>query len=131
MAAGAMFSESDERNSAKVVVIGQTVVDNLFAGDPNAAIGQSIKISRQSFRVVGVFAPKGSGGLGNQDNIAVIPITTAWAYLSGGRGKNISQVVISATSADTVTAAQNEATQILLNRHDIGDPSQADFTTQS
>jgi putative ABC transport system permease protein len=129
--AGAMFTDNDVLNSAKVVVVGETVVDNLFGGDPNAAVGQSIKINRQSFRVVGVFAPKGSGGLGNQDNIAVIPITTAWAYLSGGRGKNISQIVISATSADTVTAAQNEATQILLNRHNIGDPTQADFTTQS
>src|SRR5215831_16489219 len=117
MAAGAMFSESDERNSAKVVVIGQTVVDNLFGGDPNAAVGQSIKISRQSFRVVGVFAPKGSSGLGSQDNIAVIPINTAWAYLSGGRGKNISTIVIEASSPDTVTTAQSQATEILLNRH--------------
>ena len=129
--AGAMFTDSDVRNSAKVVVIGQTVVDNLFGGDPNAAVGQSIRIQRQSFRVVGTFAPKGSGGLGNQDNIAVIPINTAWAYLSGGRGKNISQIVIQATDSSTVQAAQNEATQILLNRHNIGDPSQADFTTQS
>ncbi len=130
-AAGAMFTDSDVRNSAKVVVIGQTVVDNLFGGDPNAAVGQTIRIQRQSFRVVGAFAPKGSGGLGNQDNIAVVPINTAWAYLSGGRGKNISQIVIQATDSSTVQAAQNEATQVLLNRHNIGDPSQADFTTQS
>ena len=131
MAAGAMFTDGDVRNSAKVVVIGQTVVDNLFGGDPNAAVNQTIKISRQSFRVVGVFAPKGAGGLGNQDNIAVIPISSAWAYLSGGRGRNIQQIVIEATSSDTVKTAQDETTQILLNRHNIGDPSQADFTTQS
>ena len=131
VAAGAMFTDGDVRNSAKVVVLGETVVDNLFGGDPNAAIGQTIKISRQSFRVVGVFAPKGAGGLGNQDNIAVIPITTAWAYLSGGRGKNINQIVVQAASSDTVTTAQNEVTQVLLNRHNIGDPTQADFSTQS
>jgi putative ABC transport system permease protein len=129
--AGEMFTDSDVRSSAKVVVIGQTVVDNLFGGDPNAAVGQSIKINRQSFRVVGVFAPKGSGGLGNQDNVAVVPINTAWAYLSGGRGKNVSTIVVQATSSDTVKTAQDEVTQVLLNRHDIGDPSQADFTTQS
>src|SRR5207249_1116915 len=52
-------------------------------------------------------------------------------YLAGGRGKNISQIVVQATGSDTVQAAQNEATAILLNRHKIGDPSQADFTTQS
>jgi putative ABC transport system permease protein len=131
IAAGAMFTDGDVRNAAKVVVIGQTVVDNLFAGDADAAVGQTIKIQRQSFRVAGVFAPKGSAGLGNQDNIAVVPISTAWAYLTGGRGKNISQIIVEATGSDTVTAAQNEATQILLNRHQIGDPTQADFQTQS
>ena len=128
---GAMFTADDVRSSAKVVVIGQTVVDNLFGGDPAAAVGQTIKISRQSFRVVGTFAPKGAGGLGNQDNIAVIPINTAWDYLSGGRGKNINQIVVQATDSDTVTKAQSEATQILLDRHNISDPSQADFQTQS
>jgi putative ABC transport system permease protein len=131
VAAGAMFTDSDVRNSAKVVVLGQTVVDNLFGGDPNAAVGQTIKISRQSFRVVGVFASKGSAGLGNQDNVAVVPITAAWSYLSGGRGKNIGQIVIEATDAGTVSSAQGEATTILLNTHKIGDPGQADFTTQS
>ena len=77
------------------------------------------------------FAPKGSAGLGNQDNVAVVPISSAWAYLTGGRGKNISQIIVEATGSDAVQAAQQEATQILLNRHNIGDPSLADFQTQS
>ena len=87
-------SEGDVRSSAKVVVLGQTVVDNLFGGDPSAAVGKTIKIQRQSFRVVGTFAAKGSAGLGNQDNVAVVPISSAWAYLTGGRGKNIGQIVV-------------------------------------
>jgi putative ABC transport system permease protein len=128
---GAFFTAGDVRSSTKVVVLGQTVVDNLFNGDPSAAVGKTIKIQRQSFRVVGTFAPKGSAGLGNQDNVAVVPISSAWAYLTGGRGKNIGQIVVQATSSDSVQAAQQEATQILLNRHNIGDPAQADFQTQS
>ena len=128
---GSFFTAGDVRSSAKVVVLGQTVVDNLFGGDPSAAVGKTIKIQRQSFRVVGTFAAKGSAGLGNQDNVAVVPISSAWAYLTGGRGKNIGQIVVQATSSDSVPAAQQEATQILLNRHNIGDPTQADFQTQS
>ena len=129
VATGAMFTAADVNADAKVVVVGQTVIDNLFSGqDP---VGQTIKINRQSFRVVGTFAPKGSQGLGNQDNVAVVPISSAWAYLSGGRGRNISQIVIEATDSGSVQSAQQEATQILLNRHNIGDPTQADFTTQS
>jgi putative ABC transport system permease protein len=131
VSAGSFFTASDVRNSAKVVVLGQTVIDNLFGGDPNAAVGQTIKIQRQSFRVVGTFAPKGSAGLGNQDNVAVVPISAAWSYLTGGRGKNISSIIIEASSSDSVQAAQQEATQVLLNRHNIGDPGQADFQTQS
>src|SRR5205085_9866897 len=111
-----MFTDSDVRSAAKVVVIGQTVVDNLFSGDPNAAVGQSIKIQRQTFRVVGAFAAKGSAGLGNQDNVAVVPISSAWAYLTGRRGKNISQIVVEATGSGSVSGAQSEATQILLDR---------------
>jgi putative ABC transport system permease protein len=61
----------------------------------------------------------------------VAPITAVWAYLSGGRGKNISQIVASATSAGTVTAAETEITTILLNRHQISDPSLSDFQIQS
>jgi len=126
---GAMFTADDVRNDAKVVVVGQTVIDNLFNGqDP---VGQSIKINRQNFRVVGTFAPKGSQGLGNQDNVAVVPISSAWAYLSGGRGKNINQIIVEATDSNSVPAAQQETTNILLDRHKISDPTQADFTTQS
>ncbi|MBJ7604252.1 MAG: ABC transporter permease [Candidatus Dormibacteraeota bacterium] len=131
LSAGAFFSAGDVRSSARVVVLGQTVVDNLFGGDSSAAVDKSIKIQRQSFRVVGVLAAKGSGGLGNQDNVAVVPISTAWNYLTGGRGKNINQIIIQASSSDATSAAQSEATQILLNRHRISDPTQADFQMQS
>jgi len=126
---GNMFTSADVTSSSKVVVVGQTVVDNLFQGqDP---VGQQIKINRVTFTVIGTFASKGSAALGNQDNVAVVPITTAWNYLTGGRGKNISQIVIQASSPDTVKAAQTEATNILLNLHQVADPSNPDFTSQS
>lgn len=127
LSTGAFFSAGDVRSGARVVVLGQTVIDNLFGGDGNAALNKSIKIQKQSFRVVGVLAAKGSGGLGNQDNVAVVPISTAWNYLTGGRGKNINQILIQASSSGATAAAQSEATQILLDRHRISDPSQADF----
>jgi putative ABC transport system permease protein len=129
LAEGSFFTADQVTENAKVVVVGKTVVDNLFQGqDP---VGQQIKINRQSFTVIGVFASKGSAALGNQDNIAVVPITTAWTYLTGGRGRNISQIIIQATDAASVTAATQEATSILLNTHQVADPSNPDFSTQS
>jgi putative ABC transport system permease protein len=129
LAEGSFFTSDDVTSRHRVVVLGTTVVQNLFgATDP---IGQTIKISRQSFRVVGVFASKGGSGLGSQDNVVVAPITTVWAYLTGGRGKVISQIVASAASPSTVSAAETEITTILLQRHQISDPTQADFQLQS
>src|SRR5437868_9007605 len=87
-----------------------------------------MKINRQNFRVIGVFAPKGSsGGFNNQDDVVVVPITSAWNYLLGGRGRNVQQIYVEATSASATTAANTEVTQILLDRHHISDPAQADF----
>ncbi|MHB8589882.1 MAG: ABC transporter permease [Candidatus Dormibacteraceae bacterium] len=129
IAEGAFFTESDVASQHRVVVIGQTVVENLFGTtDP---VGQTINIDRQSFRVIGVFASKGGTGFGSQDNVVVAPITAVWAYLSGGHGKNISQIVASASSASSVTQAETEITAILLQRHQISDPSLADFQIQS
>jgi putative ABC transport system permease protein len=129
IAEGSFFTQDDVASQHRVVVIGQTVAANLFgAADP---VGQTIKINRQSFRVIGVFASKGSSGLGSQDNVVVAPITAVWAYLSGGRGKNVSQIVVSASSASAVTQAETEITAILLQRHQISDPAQADFQLQS
>jgi len=129
MATGSFFTPADVQSNSKVVVVGKTVVDSLFQGqDP---VGQQIKINRQTFTVIGTFASKGSAALGNQDNIAVVPITTAWAYLTGGRGKNITQIIIEAPDPGSVTAAEQEATTILLNNHQVADPANPDFTMQS
>ncbi|MGH3922364.1 MAG: ABC transporter permease [Pseudonocardiaceae bacterium] len=131
MSAGFFFTDAEVRGSSKVVVIGQTVVDNLFGGDPAAAIGQSVKIQRQPFRVTGVFAVEGAGGFSNPDNVAVIPITTGWNYLLGGRGKNITLILAQAVNADAVEAALQETTQVLLTTHKISNLEEADFQVQS
>jgi putative ABC transport system permease protein len=125
VASGQFFTSADVAAAGKVAVIGQTVVDNLFNGaDP---IGQVIKLNRQSFRVVGVFASKGGSGFNNQDDLVVTPITTAWDYLLGGRGRNVQQIYVEAASAQATTNASDEVTQVLLDRHHISDPTQADF----
>ena len=130
LAEGSFFTQDDLSARHRVVVLGQTVVDNLFPSGTDP-VGQTIKISRQSFRVIGVFAAKGGTGFGSQDNVVVAPITTVWAYLTGARGKVISQIVASASSPGTVTQAETEITTILLQQHQISDPTQADFQLQS
>jgi putative ABC transport system permease protein len=125
VASGQFFTSADVDGASRVAVIGQTVVDNLFNGeDP---IGQVIKLNRQSFRVIGVFAQKGGSGFNNQDDLVVTPITTAWDYLLGGRGRNVQQIYVEAASAQATSAASDEVSQVLLDRHHISDATQADF----
>jgi putative ABC transport system permease protein len=126
LGSGQFFTAADVESASKVAVIGPTVVSNLFSDtDP---IGQLVKINRQSFRIIGVFSPKGSsGGFNNQDDTVVVPITSAWNYLLGGRGRNVQQIYVEASSAEATSAASDEVTQILLDRHHISDPAQADF----
>jgi putative ABC transport system permease protein len=129
LSAGTFFTEADVRTSARVVVLGQDPVNELFGGDPNAALDQMIKIQRQSFKVIGVLTV--TGGFGNADDVALIPINTAWNYLLGRRGEDITQLVIQATSPETVQAAEAEVTRILLDSRNITDPSDADFVIAS
>jgi putative ABC transport system permease protein len=105
IAEGSFFTQDDVVAQHRVVVIGQTVVDNLFGTtDP---VGQTIKINRQSFRVIGVFAAKGGSGLGSQDNVVVAPITSVWAYLSGSRGgKNVRSRPSSCSGIRSLTRAR-------------------------
>jgi putative ABC transport system permease protein len=125
MSSGQFFTGNDVRSDARVAVVGQTVVDNLFNGDD--PIGQTVKINRQSFRVIGVFATKGATSFGSSDNIVVVPITSAWAYLLGNKNKTISQIVVQARSQDSLKPAQDEVTSVLLDRHHVPDPTQPDF----
>ena len=129
LSSGQFFTAADVQAERRVAVVGQTVVTNLFNGqDP---VGQSIKINRQTFRVVGVLAAKGGSGFSNQDDTVVVPITSAWSYLLGGRNRNVQQIFAEAASADVTGAANTEITQILLDQHKISDPTQADFQIQT
>jgi putative ABC transport system permease protein len=126
---GRMFNETDMRGAAKVCVIGQTVVDNLFEGsDP---IGQIVRIRRLPFEVIGVLGEKGSSAMGqDQDDVALIPFATVTKKFSGGNTR-VGMVIGSATSADGVTDAEAEITDVLRNRHHIGTDDDDDFVIRT
>ena len=92
--------------------------------------GRNAPVRTVRLQVVGVFAPKGTaGGFFNQDDQVVVPVTTAAQRIFGRT--NVSTIAISATSQDTMSNVELEATQVLLGTHHIGDPTQADFTAQT
>ncbi len=121
MAEGSWFTESDERQHSRVLVLGPTTAQELFSGgDP---VGATVQVNGTSFQVIGVTAPKGSSGTSNQDDVAIAPLSAVQDTLTGYG--SISQIVVQATSRDTLNAAQTEVTNIL----DQVDPPSAGSTT--
>ncbi|MGH4005781.1 MAG: ABC transporter permease, partial [Pseudonocardiaceae bacterium] len=111
---------------AKVVVLGPTVATYLFGDDPDAALNQTVRINRQTFRVIGVLEPLGEPN----DSYAVMPLETARRYIFGG-GDVINQIIVQATQASAVPAAEDQTTRILSDRHRIKDTANRDFEVQS
>jgi putative ABC transport system permease protein len=127
---GTFFTESDVRGVRKVAVLGKTVADNLFPDmDP---VGQQIQLRDTPFTVIGVLAPKGQiGGGGGMDNddVVLVPYTTAQSRLSGR--SRVSQIVASAYSPQDIPAAQEEIRSILREAHRLGDSEDDDFTVRN
>lgn len=123
---GSFITEQNNQNAAKVAVIGPTVRDDLF-GEGTDPIGQTIKINKMEFKVVGLTAAKGGGGFGSQDDMIFIPLSTAQKYLSGN--EYVSTISVTAASAETSKTVQEDVTQLLLSRHHISDATLADFST--
>ncbi|MCK9597185.1 ABC transporter permease [Candidatus Pacearchaeota archaeon] len=125
---GTFFSDEQVAQMARVAVIGPTTRDDLF-GEGTDAISKTIRISGNEFTVIGVTLAKGGTGQNSSDDIVYIPITVAQQFLTGN--KYVSSINISAQTADLVTDVQNQATDILLARHNIIDATKADFSTMN
>ena len=125
---GEFFTDADVRSSARVIVLGQTVVDNLFSGmDP---VGQSVRVMNLPFRVVGVLGRKGQDPQGrDQDDIAFAPYTTVQKKLLGNN--RIQVAYVSAISADATYTAQLQITDLLRQRHKLSGNQPDDFTVRN
>ena len=121
---GNFITKRDVDALAKVAVVGPQVVSDLF-GDGIDPVGQTIRINKMAFRIAGVPVSKGGSGFLNQDDIVYIPITTAMQQVFGV--DYLSDISIEAKSQNMMTDAENQVGYLLLRRHKITDPSQADF----
>ena len=124
MQSGEFFGDADIRAAARVAVIGQTVVDNLFPGvDP---VGQMIRLKQLPFRVVGVFAKRGQDAQGrDQDDVVVAPFTTVQKKLMAITYVQVAYV--SAVSGAATYTAQQQITDLLRQRHKLAPNQENDF----
>jgi len=129
IADGEYFNSVDESKAAKVCVLGQSIVDNLF-GAGNNPIGAYIRINRIPFKVIGVLQKRGQNGFGrDQDDVIIAPFSTVQKRMNNMR--YIRMILVSATSDQTMDIAISEVENLLLERHKIMNPANSDFTIRT
>jgi putative ABC transport system permease protein len=130
LASGGFFTDRDISGSAKVCVIGHTLVAKLFqTSDP---INQIIRVKNIPFRVVGVLQAKGANMVGeDQDDILLMPYTTVRKRLHGSEFDNVNAILCSSRSLAVLPDAQHEITQLLSERHHIHPGEPNDFVVRN
>jgi putative ABC transport system permease protein len=128
LASGDFFTDKDIVSRAKVAVLGQTVVTQLFPNeDP---IGQQIRIRNVPFKVIGVLSSKGQSSFGtDMDDIIMAPATTVLDRLVGGI--YITYIQASAITTNQINAAQEELTRIMREAHHLNPGEDDDFTVRN
>ena len=125
---GRAFSDMEDRSSARVALIGQTVADKLFgANDP---LGQSIRIKGTSFNVIGVMAKRGQGFGGiDRDDVIIVPLTTALRQLQGNFfRRSIRTISVAVDSADALDDVNKRITALLRRSHKLSTETADDFS---
>ena len=128
---GSFFTPVHVQSAAKVAVLGSVVRDNLF-GEGADPTGARIRIRNQPFQVLGVMAAKGSGQFGeDQDDAIFVPYTTVNRKLRGRDGTNISEITISAASADEINEVADAIAAVLRVEHELMPGEDDDFMVRT
>jgi putative ABC transport system permease protein len=129
---GMVFGDSDVRGGTRVVILGKTVVKNLFSEDEDP-IGKTIRIKQSPYIVVGVLSAKGQSLDGrDQDDTALVPVTTAQTKLFGSQFKGTVRFIMAqAASEDVMAEAEKEMGQLLRQRHKLRESAEDDFTIRN
>lgn len=114
---GEFITEEHILGRASVALLGPEVAEKLF-GHADGVTGETVRIEGQPFRVIGVLESKGGGSFGSQDNVVIVPFTTAQSRLiRRSTSDRVDVIFVQAVSGDVVTQASEEIAAILRNRH--------------
>ena len=126
---GEMFTEDDILNSAKVCVVGQTIVDNLFTNGENP-VGQVIRFGKIPLQIIGVLTPKGYNTMGmDQDDLVLAPYTTIQKRFLAIT--HFQTIFCSAITEEYTEQAEEEIASLLRRNHKLGAMEEDDFNIRS
>jgi len=125
---GASFTEEDVNAAAKVCLVGQTVVDNIFADDN--PVGKIIRFNKIPFKIIGVLSVKGENAFGqDQDDIILAPYTTVQKRILAI--PYVQNIYASAIDENSTEQASDEVSQILRTAHKLKPGDEDDFTVRT
>ncbi|HEY4331458.1 MAG TPA: ABC transporter permease [Ilumatobacteraceae bacterium] len=124
---GRFLTAADEANVADVVVLGTDTATELFS--TTNAVGETLTYNGVTLTVVGVLQPLSDSEATSSNDIAIVPASLYAQRLVGGTSRDsVSSIYVKATSANTLSAAYQEADTLLLNLHGITASTSADFS---
>jgi putative ABC transport system permease protein len=113
---GNFITEEHNLGRASVVLLGPELAEKLFDRS-EGLVGETVRIEGQPFRVIGILQSRGGGAFGSEDNVALIPLSTARARIIRRAGERVDVIFVQATNAESVPQAAEEIAQILRTRH--------------
>lgn len=129
VADGEMFTEQDIKSAAKVCLLGQTVIDNLFPDGSNP-IGRIVRFNKIPLKVVGTLTPKGTNSMGmDQDDVVLAPYTTVMKRVLAT--DHLQGLFASAIDEEYTDQAIDEITEILREQHKLKEGADDDFDIRS
>ena len=131
LARGRFVTDADNENLAMVVVLGPSMVEELFGSETVNPVGETVRINRQNYEVIGVLESKGSTGPMSQDDAVMMPLRTAQIKLGGAGTKQVSSISVQVRLAEEMDLAQAQLTAILRARHGLETGVQDDFRVQN
>jgi putative ABC transport system permease protein len=133
IAEGSFISQEQDQGRSSVVILGPDTAEALF-GRSQGIVGESVRIEGQPFRVIGILESVGGSAFGSQDDLALVPLSTAQARLvRRSPADSVDSIQVQAASPDAVAQANEEIAQILRSRHrtPVGVDDFTIFTQQS
>jgi len=128
---GRFLTQEDNDNMAMVVVLGTSVVEDLFGSSDVNAIGETVRINRQNYEVIGVLKSKGQSGPQNQDDVIIMPLRTAQLKLGGAGTNTVRSINLQVRTAGEMDLAQAQVTAILRSLHGLATGADNDFLVQN
>jgi putative ABC transport system permease protein len=124
IAEGSFFTRQELSGAADVTVLGQTTAEELFS--LRSPIGQTVDVDSIPLTVIGVLTTAGSSASTNEDDMALVPVTTYEQQVGGT--SSVSTIYVEANSSAGLSGAYQETDDLLLTLHHISEPAEADFT---